>query len=253
MRVAKDAPGPAALVGGIVDGGALGTATDLPADEAAALAASKGLEALLAARVEAARRRLRGVDGGGDGDPTDNVAFFSAHIGSNPADLAISASSGSGAVGSTVKINVTIENKGPASSPDTTVTVTAPTGTELVGLPTNCEFVTAGKVAKCEGLLSAGEKNVGVFSFKIAATSVGNDGKATIEGTLEDPDADEQHRADRHHHRQRRPADHRHEGLGGRRYGCGRTGDRRDPVLPRASAPGRDRDPVPRRLIPYRI
>jgi hypothetical protein len=87
-----------------------------------------------------------------------------------------------------VKITVTVENKGPASSPSTTVTVTAPTGTELVDMPTNCEFTTPGKAATCEGLLSAGEKNSGVFSFKIAATSVANDGKATIEGTLADPD-----------------------------------------------------------------
>jgi hypothetical protein len=182
VKVAKDAPGPAALVGGIVDGGALGR-SDASPEEAATLAASKGLKLT---KVTAVQKRQ--IDGGNDADPSDNVAFFSAHVAANPADLAISATKGSGAVGSVVKITVTIENKGPASSPDTTVTVTAPTGTELVDMPTNCEFTTPGKVGKCEGLLSAGEKNSGVFSFKIAATSVANDGKATIEGPLEDKD-----------------------------------------------------------------
>ena len=62
------------------------------------------------------------------------------------------ATKASGAVGSVVKVTVTIENKGPASSPDTKVTVTAPTGTELVDMPTNCEFTTPGKAGTCEGL-----------------------------------------------------------------------------------------------------
>jgi hypothetical protein len=184
VKVAKDAPGPAAITGGIADGGALGTEPeDVPMEEAVALAAAKGLK--LSAMTAAQRNA---VDGGGDADPSDSVAAFSAHVAANPADLAISATKGSGAVGSVVKITVTVENKGDASSPDTTVTVTAPTGTELVDMPTNCEFTTPGKVGKCEGLLSAGEKNAGVFSFKIAATSVANDGVAKIEGTLHDPD-----------------------------------------------------------------
>ncbi|GIJ66443.1 hypothetical protein Voc01_013600 [Virgisporangium ochraceum] len=175
VKVAKDAPGPAALAGGIVDGGALSSAE--PNDDDSDV--GPGSEARNAARQSV---------GTGDGDPTDNAAFFSAHVSSNPADLAIAATKGSGAVGSVVKITITIENKGPASSPDTKVTVTAPTGTELVDMPTNCEFTTPGKVGTCEGLLSAGEKNSGTFSFKIAATSVADDGKATIEGPLEDRD-----------------------------------------------------------------
>lgn len=176
VRAAKDAPGPAALTGGIADGGALGTAEPSEEDDTDLGPGS------------AARNAARQADSGGDADPSDNVAFFSAHVSSNPADLAITASKGSGAVGSVVKITVTVENKGPASSPDTKVTVTAPTGTELVDMPTNCEFTTPGKVGTCEGLLSAGEKSSGTFSFKIAATSVANDGKATIEGPLEDRD-----------------------------------------------------------------
>jgi LPXTG-motif cell wall-anchored protein len=114
------------------------------------------------------------------------VAFFAAHVAANGADLAVTATSASGAVGAVVKITVTVENHGDASSPDTTLTVTAPTGTELVDMPTNCVFVTAGKVGKCEGLLSANEKSAGQFSFKIASTSVAKDGKAHIEGPLFD-------------------------------------------------------------------
>jgi hypothetical protein len=180
VKVAADAPGPAALAGGIADGGALGTAepstkegedTDIGGEPAPDLAAAQ----------------RRQIDGDQDADPTDNVALFSAHVAANPADLSIAATSGKGAVGSVVNITVTIENKGTASSPDTTVTVTAPTGTELVDMPTNCEFTTAGKAGTCEGLLSAGEKNAGTFSFKIAASSVGSDGVAKIEGPLDDP------------------------------------------------------------------
>jgi hypothetical protein len=180
VKVAADAPGPAALAGGIADGGALGS-SDISAEDAIALSASKGLTV-----KKATTAQRNQIDGGGDADPSDNVALFSAHVSASHAELSIAATKGSGAVGSVVKITVTIENQGPASSPNTTVTVTAPTGTELVDMPTNCEFTTPGKVGTCEGLLSANEKNSGVFSFKIAATSVANDGKATIEGTLDD-------------------------------------------------------------------
>jgi hypothetical protein len=182
VKVAKDAPGPGALADGIIDGGAKGTSDDT-IDPEAASAAAKGLKV---ARTTAAQQRQ--IDSGGDADPSDNVAEFSAHVAANSANLAVTATSASGAVGAVVKVTVTVENTGDASSPNTTLTVTAPTGTELVDMPTNCVFVTAGKVSKCEGLLSAGEKNAGQFSFKIAATSVGNDGKAHIEGSLHDPD-----------------------------------------------------------------
>jgi hypothetical protein len=189
VRVAKDAPGPAALTGGIVAGGALGTKKDqpLPPEEAISLAASKGLK-LSQSTAQQRSAAAAGSNGGGDADPSDNVARFSAHVAANGADLAVTATSAKGAVGATVKVTVTVENKGDASSPDTTLTVTAPTGTELVDMPTNCVFVTAGKVGKCEGLLSANEKSSGQFSFKIAATSVANDGKAQIEGPLYDKD-----------------------------------------------------------------
>lgn len=181
VKVAKDAPGPAALGGGLVDGGALGT-SDEQIPDSAALAKAKGVKVT---KTTAAQKRA--IDSGQDADPSDNVAKFAAHVGANSADLAITATSASGPVGSVVKVTVTVENKGPASSPSTTVTVTAPTGTELVDMPTNCVFVTPGKVGKCEGQLSAGQKNAGVFSFKIAATSVAKDGKATIEGSIDDP------------------------------------------------------------------
>lgn len=183
VQVAKDAPGPAALTGGIAGGGALRTKKEepLPPEEAASLAASKGLKL----STTTAQQRS-GAGRGGDADPSDNVALFAAHVAANGADLAVTATSASGAVGAVVKITVTVENHGDASSPDTTLTVTAPTGTELVDMPTNCVFVTAGKVGKCEGLLSANEKSAGQFSFKIASTSVAKDGKAHIEGPLFD-------------------------------------------------------------------
>jgi hypothetical protein len=108
-------------------------------------------------------------------------------VAANPADLQVFGGSGSGALGDTVTIPVKVKNDGPASSPFTTLVVTAPTGTELVDVPTGCEFTTAGKVAKCEGLLAAHEEETGNFAFKIASTTIANDGKATISGTLDDP------------------------------------------------------------------
>jgi hypothetical protein len=188
VQVAADAPGPGALVGGIIDAGAKSTVAPVSTEVAARATAAVADDVKVAKASTELKKKAAaaGVDEAGDADPSDNVGRFSVHTAANGADLQITGGSGSGAVGATVTIPVTVKNNGPASSPNTTVTVTAPTGTELVDLPTNCEFVTPGKAAKCEGLLAAGEENVGTFAFKIAASTIADDGKATISGTLED-------------------------------------------------------------------
>jgi hypothetical protein len=191
VTVAKDAPGPGALVGGIVAAGA--RRTEAPVSElAAAQATAKNAKDVKVANATTDQKQKAAAangenNGGNDADNSDNDGAFSVHTAANPADLQVFAGSGSGALGSTVSIPVKVKNDGPASSPFTTLTVTAPTGTELVDVPTGCEFTTAGKVAKCEGVLAAHESETGAFAFKIASTTIANDGKATISGTLEDP------------------------------------------------------------------
>jgi hypothetical protein len=183
VTVAADAPGPVALSGGIVDAGGTShspaVSAQVAAQATATVAAAQGVRV---GEPDANHRRRI------EADPADNLATFAVHTAANPADLAITGGSGSGAVGATVNIQVTAANEGPASSPATTVRVTAPTGTELADLPTGCEFETAGKVAKCQGLLEAGDENTGTFVFKILSNTVGTDGKAEISGTLDDPD-----------------------------------------------------------------
>jgi hypothetical protein len=189
VTLAADAPGPGALTGGIIDAGAKTLVAPVPVEAAAraTAAVAQDVKVTEASNDLKNKAAAAGVDGGDDADPSDNVAHFSVHTAANPADLQVTGGSGSGAVGDTVTIAVKVKNNGPASSPSTTVTVTAPTGTELVDVPTGCEFVTAGKVAKCEGLLAAGEEDSGNFAFKIAASTVAADGKAEIAGTLADP------------------------------------------------------------------
>jgi hypothetical protein len=189
VKLALDAPGPGALTGGIIDAGAKTLVAPVSAEAAARATAAESDDVKVAEASNALKSQAEadGVDGGGDADPSDNVARFSVHTAANPADLQVFGGSGSGALGSTVTIGIKVRNDGPASSPFTTLTVTAPTGTELIDVPTGCEFTTPGKAAKCEGLLAAGEEDTGNFAFKIASSTIANDGQAAISGTLEDP------------------------------------------------------------------
>jgi LPXTG-motif cell wall-anchored protein len=184
VQVAKDAPGPVALTGGIVDGaGNEDAESDAPVDPAAApvspdaqdrpLVAPAAFKQQKAAQANAANR-------------SKDLGGFSVFTSRNPADLAVTGGSGHGTVGSTVGVTIKVKNNGPASSPHTTVKVTAPTGTELVAMPVGCMFETPGKVGKCTGPLAAGADASGTFAFKIVASSVGTNGKAEISGTLED-------------------------------------------------------------------
>jgi len=193
VTVAKDAPGPGALVGGIVAGGA--RRTEAPVSElAAARATASNSQDVTVSNATADQKRkanaaaANGDDNtGGEADTSDNDGAFSVHTAANPADLEAIGGSGSGALGDKVTIEVRARNHGPASSPSTMLTVTAPTGTELVDVPTGCEFTAPGKTAKCEFTLPAGHDAVGDFSFKIASSTISNNGTATVTGTLEDP------------------------------------------------------------------
>jgi hypothetical protein len=192
VTVAKDAPGPGALVGGIVAGGARRTEAPVTALAAAQATASNAKDVKVADATQAQKQKAAAAAndenaGGNDADTSDNDGAFSVHTAANPADLEAIGGSGSGALGDTVTITVKAKNHGPASSPYTTLTVTAPTGTELVDVPTGCEFTAPGKAAKCEFLLPAGHQAVGDFSFKIASSTIASNGTAAVVGTLEDP------------------------------------------------------------------
>lgn len=185
VQVAKDAPGPVALTGGIIDGvGDEDANAETPVNPAAAPVSPDATDRALVAPAAAKQQKAAQANAA---SPSKDLGGFSVFTAANPADLAITGGSGHGTVGSTVAIAVKVKNNGPASSPHTTVKVTAPTGTELVGMPVGCVFETAGKVGKCTGPLAAGADATGVFSFKITAGTVGTNGKADISGTLADP------------------------------------------------------------------
>lgn len=180
VEVAKDAPGPVALTGGMVDGGSISRSAAV--DTAVAAEATRTATGGSATVAEPTPEQQRMIEA----DPRDNVAEFSVHTSVNPADLSITGGSATDTTGATVTIAVKIKNAGPASSPATTVTITAPTGTELVNLPVGCVFTTAGSVAACKGPLMIGQEATLTFSFKIKSATVGANGKAEIAGSLED-------------------------------------------------------------------
>jgi LPXTG-motif cell wall-anchored protein len=178
VKVAADAPGPGALSGGIVDGGA--TAIAPPEVNPAAIRTAAAREHVVLAKPNATQQHEI------EANPKDNRADFSVYTARNPADLAVTGGSTQGTVGSTVSIPVKVRNNGPASSPNTVLKITAPTGTELVNLPAGCAFETAGSVATCSGLLVAGAEATAPFSFKIKTGTIGSNGKAEISGPLDD-------------------------------------------------------------------
>ncbi|GAB3818182.1 hypothetical protein [Micromonospora zhanjiangensis] len=120
VKVAKNAPGPMALTGGVVVG--YGTA-DIAADDPAADArvAAGGV----VRKADAATRKKA------EADPTDNYAGFSVFAAANPVDLAITAKPAAGAVGDVVTVTFTATNNGPASGA-AGITVKAPAGTRVV-------------------------------------------------------------------------------------------------------------------------
>jgi hypothetical protein len=190
VQVAEDAPGPVALSGGIVAGYAV---SESPAGGTLTAAAAQAPND--AAIVAAAPVTANNEPGSGSGDgalteevPGDNTSPFAVHTATNPADLIVFDASASGSVGETVTVSIKVKNAGPASSPVTTLKLKAPSGTELVDLPTGCEFETAGKTAKCTGLLSAGEESTGSVGIKIVSATPGSDGRSEISGTVDDPD-----------------------------------------------------------------
>jgi LPXTG-motif cell wall-anchored protein len=174
VKVAADAPGPVALKGGIVSAGAKMPGEAAPVSPARASVAS--------------RKRSLNLPRPADSDKTNDAAKFSVFTDKNPADLAVNGGSGSGTVGSTVTIPVTVTNKGPASS-DATTQITAPTGTLITKTSSGCSIKSGGTSATCHGgFIKPGRSVTKQIDFKIVAATVGANGKAEVSGPLEDPD-----------------------------------------------------------------
>lgn len=116
---------------------------------------------------------------------TGNSASFVVTTSANPYDLAMAASDVEGAKGDTVSVNLTVANRGPADARGT-VTITAPTGTELAGVPEGCTIGDDRRRAVCDGgdlTLAAGKAVTSHARFRITADSVGEDGTVMVRGT----------------------------------------------------------------------
>jgi hypothetical protein len=183
VMLAADAPGPQALVGGKVTGAGIsdGEGTVEPLDAGWLSTVADDTKVADASTFSRSRKN--------DADASDNTAEFTVFAAENPADLAITATAGSGKVGDTVNLDFSVRDNGPADSPHTTGTLTAPTGTEIVTVPDHCSMTTPGRVVECQGPLNAGDEPL-VFTvgFKITSTTVGTDGTAEIKGSAPDND-----------------------------------------------------------------
>src|SRR5207302_9310693 len=80
-----------------------------------------------------------------------NTVWVPLQSTANHEDYSVSATKASGKVGDTVTVTATGDNKGPADVIGGQVTVTAPTGTELVDLPSGFSWVEQGRKARYTG------------------------------------------------------------------------------------------------------
>ncbi|GLZ80713.1 hypothetical protein Afil01_55200 [Actinorhabdospora filicis] len=165
ITVAADAPGPISL--------GRGTATVTPG-----VLRDLGVNG----KKKAATSREKAAPGKGD----DSVEF-SLVTTDNPVDMSIKATGASGRVGATVSVDVTIRNEGKVIAPGVTITFTAPSGTTIVGGPTDCAEKTKGKVWVCASKAWAAPGAVGAGTFKLRLdTRDVKDGTATVESAVKD-------------------------------------------------------------------
>jgi LPXTG-motif cell wall-anchored protein len=183
VKVSAHAPGPVSLGTGAV------VATGTPAQAAAGQAAALAPSAASAHFVKTTANQNE--SGAKDEVPGDNAVAFAVTSKSNPADLAVTAGTASGAVSDRVKIAITVKDNGPADSPDTVLRLKAPTGTEITDavVKAQCTQVTAGKEYACNGgTLPVANGAVALqVEFRITGSTVGTDGSASISGKLNDP------------------------------------------------------------------
>lgn len=177
VTLAANAPGPVSLAGGAITGVAVSGSVPLSAASVKKSGGGGGTSFAPAAKGLTDK----------DAKPGDDTFDFTVFTTENPADLAVSAAAASGHLGETVTVPVTTTDKGPADSPKTTVTITAPTGTEIVNAP-GCSVITPGKVVSCLRALTIDVAGTVSVKFKIVAATAGADGTAVVGGSLTDPD-----------------------------------------------------------------
>jgi hypothetical protein len=178
VKVSSVAPGPVNLGRGII--AASGVAAPAPTTARKASAVRKF------SKFTAKNSK----SGATDQVPGDNSVQFAVTTTDNPNDLQVTAGTASGAVGSTVKVPVTVRNHGDSDSPNTILALKAPSGTEIADADatSHCTAVTAGTEYRCDiGTLTkaAGASTVDI-AFKIDAAVVGDDGTAKISGPARD-------------------------------------------------------------------
>jgi hypothetical protein len=178
VKISPVAPGPVNLGRGLV--AASGAPANVPS------AARKASAVRKFSRFTAKNSQ----SGANDQVPGDNSVQFAVTTTDNPNDLQVTAGTASGAVGSTVKAPVTVQNNGVSDSPHTILALKAPSGTEIVDadITAHCTAVTAGREYRCDiGTLTkadgAGTRNA---AFKIDTAAVGDDGTAQISGPARD-------------------------------------------------------------------
>jgi hypothetical protein len=111
-----------------------------------------------------------------------NTVWVPISTTANHEDYSVGATKASGKVGDTVTVTATGTNNGPADVVGGTVTVTAPTGTELTQLPKDFSWVEQGRKAKYTGaaaIVPAGKSATLDLKFTITNSIIGNDGSVT--------------------------------------------------------------------------
>lgn len=121
----------------------------------------------------------------GNGGVTDTARFAVRSAGeqSGGYDWEAVGTSAEGARGETVDVKVTVRNNGPAGAKGV-VTVTAPAGTEIVGVPKGCTVSQDKRASVCDGgdaVVPVGGKAEGVFRLKITG-SVTKSGTVAVKG-----------------------------------------------------------------------
>lgn len=172
IQVASDAPGPATLGRGSLTVTALGETDPL---------VERGAGPML--RTIASQPREMAAVWPRDADTTGHTASFALAVTANPADLTVAPGRVSGAEGDVVRVPITVTNNGPADAVGGfTATVDAPTGTEIVGVPPECQQLIAGRRYVCvvPQQIEVGAAQVGQLNIRITSKTVGDDGAVTV-------------------------------------------------------------------------
>ena len=180
VRVAADAPAPAALKGGLVEVHALGEA---PATAAAPQGHITGFSP--ASDQTLSQREIDAADN------TDAFAVFTTPA--KPIDMSALTQPAEGAVGETVEVSGVVSNNSGYFAPNVVYLVVAPTGTRITSMPENCQEMVKDRRYVCSigDLLPGPDSHAHwdvTIPLKIVAAHVGTDGYLAVASEAQDPD-----------------------------------------------------------------